>query len=88
MNPEPTTYTIRVRGHLDDHWSTWFGGAELDRCDDGTTALLLSDADQARLHCVLGQLRDLGVELIELQTSNPSGVRNAIVSCWRSAPGL
>jgi hypothetical protein len=66
-----TTYRIRVRGHLDDHWSTWFGGADLDRCPDGTTSLTLADADQARLHGILGQLRDLGVELIELHAAEP-----------------
>ena len=25
MNTVPTTYAIRVDGHLDDHWSAWLG---------------------------------------------------------------
>jgi hypothetical protein len=25
MNTAPTTYAIRVDGHLDDHWSAWLG---------------------------------------------------------------
>jgi hypothetical protein len=69
VNITTATYTIRVRGHLDDHWSTWLGDAALDRCDDGTTALTVADADQARLHGVLAGLRDIGVELIELRTT-------------------
>lgn len=31
-----TTYAIRVDGHLDDHWSDWFGGLTITRNSDGT----------------------------------------------------
>ena len=31
MNTTPTTYTIRVDGHLDDHWSAWLGEHDLTR---------------------------------------------------------
>jgi len=68
----PVTYTIRVQGHLDDHWSTRLGGAHLQRLDDGTTCLTIDGADQAQLHGVLAGLRDIGAELVELQTSSRS----------------
>jgi hypothetical protein len=64
-----TTYTIRVKGHLDDHWTTWLGVAGLNRADDGTTTFTVADADQAQLHGVLGGLRDIGAELIDLQST-------------------
>jgi hypothetical protein len=67
VNTTTATYTIRVNGHLDDHWSTWLGDTALDRCNDGTTTLTVADADQARLHGVLAGLRDIGVELLELR---------------------
>jgi len=30
-------YEIRVGGHLDEHWSTWFDGLTLTHESDGTT---------------------------------------------------
>ncbi len=70
MTAIPVTYTIRVNGHLDDHWSTWLGGADLRRLDDGTTSLTIDGADQARLHGVLAGLRDIGAVLVELHTTS------------------
>jgi hypothetical protein len=67
VSTDVPTYTIRVKGHLDDRWSARLGGAGLHRCADGTTSVVVIDADQARLHGVLAGLRDLGVELIELR---------------------
>ncbi len=32
-------YTITVRGHLDDHWSTWFDGITIRNGADGETTL-------------------------------------------------
>jgi hypothetical protein len=66
----PVTYTIRVQGHLDDHWSTLLGGADVRRLDDGTTSLTIDGADQAQLHGVLAGLRDIGAVLVELHTSS------------------
>jgi hypothetical protein len=63
----PGTYQIRVAGHLDDHWATWFGGMTLQRDSDGTTTLTGPVADQAQLHGLLARIRDLGVTLISLQ---------------------
>lgn len=70
MNTDPTTYTVRVKGHLDDHWSTWLGGTDLRHLDDGTTSLTIDGADQAQLHGVLAGLRDIGAVLVELKTSS------------------
>lgn len=63
-----TSCVVRVRGHLDDHWSDWFGGFTIAPHDDGTSTLTGNVADQAQLHGVLSGLRDIGVELLELRT--------------------
>jgi hypothetical protein len=67
------TYTIRVQGHLDDHWSSWLGAAALDRADDGTTCLTVPVLDQAQLHGVLAGLRNIGVTLTDVRTDAPIG---------------
>jgi hypothetical protein len=64
----PKTYAVRVRGHLDDHWSEWFGGVAITRDDDGRSTLIANVVDQAQLHGLLSGLRDIGVELLELRT--------------------
>ena len=59
---------LRVRGHLDEHWSTWFGGLALTREVDGTTTLRGTVTDQADLNGLLTRIRDLGVTLVSLST--------------------
>lgn len=63
----PTTYAIRVDGHLDDHWSGWLGGRALTRDSDGTSTLIAAVADQAQLHGILAGLRDIGATLLDLR---------------------
>jgi len=62
----PITYVFRLAGHLDDRWSTWFGGHSFVRNDDATTTLTIEVADQAQLHGLLAGIRDLGVTLLTL----------------------
>jgi hypothetical protein len=59
-------YEISLAGHLDDHWSTWFGGLTITHEVDGTTTLRGRVADQAELHGLLTKVRDLGTTLISL----------------------
>jgi hypothetical protein len=65
-------YELRIDGHLDEHWSTWFGGLALTREDDGTTTLRGAVTDQAALHGLLTKVRDLGVTLISLTPIDPA----------------
>ena len=59
-----TQYHIRVKDHLDDHWSDWFGGLTISNEADGEAVLAGPLADQAALHGVLIKIRDLGLPLI------------------------
>lgn len=73
MNQRPGPYAqahyeLRIEGHLDEHWSTWFDGLTLTREDDGTTTLRGAVADQAELHGLLGKVRNLGATLISVNS--------------------
>ena len=59
-------YEIRVRGHLGSRWSTWFDGMTLTCENDGSSIIRGSVVDQAALHGLLNQLRDLGITLVSL----------------------
>jgi hypothetical protein len=61
------SYQMRVVGHLDDRWSSWFEGFSIARCDDGTCTITGSVTDQAQLHGILARLRDIGVTLVSLR---------------------
>jgi hypothetical protein len=62
----PVAYQLRVNGHLDQHWSPWFGDLTLTLNDDGTTSLTGAVTDQAELHGLLTKIRDLGIPLISV----------------------
>lgn len=60
-------YEIRVAGHLDQHWSERLGGLAITHDDQGCTRLTGMIPDQAALHGILNQLRELGLTLLSLQ---------------------
>ncbi|MCA2218048.1 hypothetical protein [Jidongwangia harbinensis] len=60
-------YRLRVDGHLDEHWSSWFGDLTPAHAADGTTSLTGAVADHAELHGLLTKTRDLGVTLISVE---------------------
>jgi hypothetical protein len=62
----PTRYEVRVRGHLDPHWSAWFGGLTVTHEDDGTTTLRGPVADRVALPGLLARVRDVGATLISV----------------------
>ena len=77
--PVPSGYRLRVDGHLDQHWSSWFGELTLTHEDDGTTCLTAAVTDQAQLHGLLAKIRDLGVTLISVDAVD-------VVTGERAAP--
>jgi hypothetical protein len=60
----PTCYYIRLKGHLDDHWSAWFDNLTISNEANGETVLHGPLVDQAALHGVLIKIRDLGMPLL------------------------
>ena len=72
MNPRrgpdaPAHYELRVQGHFDESWSTWFCGMTLSRDADGTTTMRGVVNDQAALHGLLARVRDIGATLISVR---------------------
>ena len=63
---EPGLYEIRIKGHLDDRWSDWFGGLTITLEDNGDTLLTGPVVDQAALHGLLRKVRDLGMPLVSV----------------------
>ena len=66
-----TVYEIRVKGHLDAHWTAWFAGLEITNLENGEAVLSGEIADQAALHGVLAKVRDLGLPLIAVACVGP-----------------
>ncbi len=62
------TYRIRVHGELGPEWSSWFAGMELQTAPGDVTLLVGRLPDQAALHGVLTAIRDLGLELVSVET--------------------
>ena len=62
----PTSYEIRVKGHLDHKWSEWLYDLTLTHKSDGTTTLSGPLPDQTVLHSVLTRIRDLNLPLISV----------------------
>lgn len=60
-------YEIRVKGHVDQHWSNWFEGLTMSYDQDGSTLLRGPLADEAALHGVLLKVRDLALPLLAVQ---------------------
>jgi hypothetical protein len=60
------TYRFQVRGHLDDRWSDWLVGLDIERQEDGTTVLIGPVVDQAALYGVIIRIRDLGLALLSV----------------------
>lgn len=66
-NPDqPLIYHIRLKGHLDDKWNDWFGGTTVTLEEGGVTLLTCQIVDQAALHGLLRQIRDMGLPLISV----------------------
>ena len=68
---EPGLYEIRIKGHLDDRWTDWFGGLTISLEENGDTLLTGPVVDQAALHGLLRKVRDLGMPLLSVKRVEP-----------------
>ena len=59
---------IRVEGHIDPAWSEWLDGLTLIHTERGETILAGTVEDQAAIYGLIGKLRDLGLNLLSVET--------------------
>ena len=64
-------YDIRLQGHLAGRWAARLGGMTLTQNGDGTTLISGDIIDQAALHGLLNQVRDLGLPLLSVTRVDP-----------------
>lgn len=65
----PTTYQIKVPGHLDERWTEWDGRMTVtveSDADGSSISTLIGVIDQAALHGVLRRLYSFGLPLISV----------------------
>jgi hypothetical protein len=63
-------FEIRVKGHLDESWSDWLGGLEMELLDNGEMRLRGHIRDQAALMGILNKLYSLNLILLSLSEVN------------------
>jgi hypothetical protein len=66
-----SVYEIRVKGHLDGRWSEWFDGLTITNLENREAMLSGEIVDQAALHGVLNNVRDLNLALVALSSVGP-----------------
>ena len=62
----PERYEIRLKGHLQPRWTSWFDDMTVTNLDDGTTVISGSVVDQSALHGLLHKVRDVGLPLVSV----------------------
>jgi len=65
-------YQIRIKGHLGQQWTDWFGPLTLTLEASGDTLLTGLMVDQVLLHGLLRKVRDLGLLLISINRIEPN----------------
>ncbi len=76
-----STYEIRVKGHLDQHWSAWFDGLTVTNEANGDTVLSGPVGDQAALHSLLIKIHNLNLTLISVLC-----IETDVISCDTEMP--
>jgi hypothetical protein len=71
----PAVYQITVQGQLSADWCAWFDGMTITQDATGATLITGPVADQAALHGLLRKVRDLGLTLLALSSSEPMTIR-------------
>ena len=64
---------IRVDELINSEWSEWFKGFTISHSEDDESIIRGKVQDQSELYGLLAKLRDLGLTLISIKTSDSGG---------------
>jgi hypothetical protein len=67
----PAFYKIKVKGHLDAHWSEWLDGLTLTHEPSGETLFAGPVVDQAALLALLFKINNLNLVLLSVCRVEP-----------------
>ena len=56
---------IKIQGNLQKTWEEWFDGVDISY-EENNTVLTCENKDQAYVHGILNQIRDLNLKLISV----------------------
>jgi hypothetical protein len=70
-------YDIRLQGHLAGRWAACLEGMTLTQDGDGSTLISGEVIDQAALHGLLNQVRDLDLPLLSVTRKAPAAPTDA-----------
>ncbi len=76
MMNEHTHYHIKIKGHLDTRWQSWFDGLTINLTDDGDTILSGNIVDQSALHGMFKKINNLGLILISVNPQSDKEIKN------------
>ena len=65
---------IRVKGHIDEHWSGWFDDLEISQTGQDETLIRGTVADQSAVFGLLARVRDLGLALVSVTLSETGNI--------------
>lgn len=63
---------IRVKGQIDEHWSSWFEDLTLTYTAQDETVLNGAVTDESALYGLIARLRDLGLALVSVDSEEAS----------------
>lgn len=64
---------VVFKGRVDPEWEQWFEGLDLTPGAENTTTLVGELPDATALYGILAKLRDLGLSLVSVQSSESKG---------------
>jgi hypothetical protein len=70
---------IIIQDHLDEKWKDWFEGMEINY-DGDNTIITGKLKDEAHLHGILNQIRDLNLKLISVNSDEKENDINVITN--------
>jgi hypothetical protein len=68
---------IIIQDHLDEKWKSWFEGMEINYKGDNTI-ITGNLKDEAHMHGILNQIRDLNLKIISINPADKQKDNNSI----------